>query len=137
MKDFIVTSSWYQNWVPVIARILLSAIFILGGVGKLMNFEGSVGFAASVGVPFPDVAVALALVIELLGGIFLLVGFKTKVTAMIVAVTTLVITFYFHNGFVNSAEVMNGLKNLAIVGGLLLLSVHGPCKMSLDRKMRD
>jgi putative oxidoreductase len=100
MKDFIVTSSWYQNWIPVIARILLAAIFIMGGVGKLMGFEGSVGFAASAGVPFPDVAVALALVIELLGGIFLLVGFKTRVTAMI-------------------------------------LSVHGPCKMSLDRKMRD
>lgn len=137
MKDFIVTSSWYQLWMPVIARVLLAALFIMGGVGKLTDFSGMVGFSAAAGVPFPDVAVALALVIELIGGIFLLVGFKTRMSALLLAITTLVITFYFHNGFVDPTQAIMGMKNLAIIGGLLLLSVHGPCKMSLDRKMRD
>ena len=67
-----------QSWILPLGRLFLAALFIMSGIGKVMGFEGSAGFAASAGMPFPELSIIAAIVIELGAGILLIVGWKTR-----------------------------------------------------------
>src|SRR5271170_3931324 len=86
-----------NNVVTLAGRILMSAIFILAGIGKISAFAGTVGYAAAAHVPMPQVAIAVALTIELLGGLAILVGFETRIAAWIMFLYMIPISFFFHN----------------------------------------
>lgn len=86
-----------NNVVSLAGRILLSSIFVFAGIGKISAFSGTVGYAASVHLPIPSVAIAVALVIELLGGLAILVGFQTRIAAWIVFLYLIPTSFFFHN----------------------------------------
>jgi putative oxidoreductase len=126
-----------NNVVSLAGRILLSAIFIFAGIGKISAFSGTVGYAASVHMPMPSVAIAVALVVELLGGLAILVGFQTRIAAWIVFLYLIPASFFFHNFWaMEGAARMNNqihfLKNVAIMGGLLILAASGAGGMSVD-----
>jgi len=129
----------YQNPTVLLGRILLGLIFVLAGVGKILGFEGAVGYIASKGLPLPQVVAALTICIEVGGGLALMLGFFTRWAAFGLAVFTLLAALIFHN-FWASPEAMkmaqqtNFLKNLSIAGGMLVLAVFGPGALSLDAK---
>ena len=83
--------------LALIARVVLAWFFIPAGWGKIAGFSGAVGFAASAGLPLPEVGVAVGLLIELVGGILLLVGFGTRWAALTLALFTAVAAFFFHD----------------------------------------
>ena len=85
-----------NNVVSLAGRILLSAIFIFAGIGKVSAFSGTVGYAASAHVPMPSVAIAVALVVELSEGLAILVGFQTRIVAWIVFLYVIAASFFFH-----------------------------------------
>ena len=121
----------------LIGRILIAWLFIPAGWSKIAGFSGTVGYATSAGLPMPEVGVAIALVIELIGGLMLLVGFKTRWAALALAVFTAVASFYFHNYWAmpEAQQAVQKLmfgKNIAIVGGLLAFAAFGPGRFSLD-----
>ena len=123
--------------VPLIGRILLSAVFIIAGFGKITGFSGEEMFVASKHLPLPAVALGIALVIELVGGLAILAGFYTRFTAWIVFLYMIPTTFLFHNFWaMQGADRLNNTlhfeKNLAIMGGLLILATFGPGSMSVD-----
>ena len=123
--------------VPLIGRILMSAVFILAGIGKITGFSMEEGFVASKHLPLPAVALAIALIIELVGGLAILVGLYTKFTAWIVFLYMIPTTFIFHNFWaMQGGDRLNNMlhfeKNLAIMGGLLFLAAFGPGPMSVD-----
>lgn len=123
--------------VQLAGRILISVIFIFAGLGKIMAFSGTVAFAASKGVPMPTAAIAAALVVEVLGGLAILVGFQTRIAAWIVFLYLIPISLEFHNFWTMSGmDRMNNqihfLKNVAIMGGLLTLASAGPGALSFD-----
>ncbi|MFZ0978736.1 MAG: DoxX family protein [Candidatus Acidiferrales bacterium] len=123
--------------VPLIGRILISAVFILAGFGKITGFSGEEMFVASKHLPRPAVALGIALVIELVGGLAILAGFYTRFTAWIVFLYMIPTTFLFHNFWaMQGGDRLNNMlhfeKNLAIMGGLLLLATFGPGSMSVD-----
>jgi putative oxidoreductase len=123
--------------VPLIGRILISAVFILAGIGKITGFSGEEGFVASKHLPLPAVALGIALVIELAGGLAILAGFYTRFTAWIVFLYMIPTTFLFHNfwamqGAAQQDNMLHFEKNLAIMGGLLILATFGPGPMSVD-----
>lgn len=125
----------------LIGRILLAYMFVPAGFGKIAGFAGTVGYATSVGLPMPQIGVAAALVIELIGGLMLLVGFKTRWAALALAVFTAVASFFFHNYWAmpEAQQAMQTLmfnKNLAIVGGLLAFAAFGPGRFSIDGRSR-
>lgn len=125
-----------NNVVSLAGRILISAIFIFAGIGKIAAFSGTVGYAASVHLPMPSVAIAVALVVELLGGLAIL-GFQTRIAAWIVFLYLIPASFFFHNFWaMEGAARMNNqihfLKNVAIMGGLLILAANGAGGMSVD-----
>lgn len=128
-----------QNPLALVGRILLALLFIPAGVGKLTGFAGTVAYTASAGVPLPQVAVVLALLVEIIAGLALLLGWQTRWAALALAFFTLVASFFFHKFWALPAEqaAMQQLlfyKNIAVAGGLLAFAAFGPGALSVDAR---
>lgn len=128
-----------QNPLSLIGRLLLAALFLPAGISKIGGFAGTAGYIASKGLPLPEVGAAIAVAVEILGGLALVLGFGTRLAALALALFTLVATFIFHNYWgvpADQAFVQQLMfnKNIAVVGGLLVLAAHGAGAWSLDAK---
>ena len=128
-----------QDVAALVGRLLLAAIFITSGFGKITGFEGTVGYIASKGLPLPQIVAIIAIVAELGGGILLAIGYKARWAALVLAVFTLAAGILFHNYWdVEAAQKMgqqiNFWKNIAITGGFLMAYAFGPGRYSVDRK---
>ena len=126
-----------QNPIALIGRLLLAYLFIPAGIGKLTGFAGTVGYITSKGLPMPEVAAGLAIVVELGVGLMLLVGFQTRWAALVLTLFTLAAGFFFHNYWAVPADqaMVQQLmfnKNVAIAGGLLAFVAFGAGGFSLD-----
>ena len=120
-------------------RILIALFFVLPGWQKLTGFSGSVAYAASAGMPMPQVSVAIGMLIEIFGGLAMLLGFRTRWAALALAVFTLAATFVFHAFWsvpADAAMVQQLMfwKNIAVTGGLLGFAAHGAGGWSLDAR---
>lgn len=116
------------------ARILMAAIFLLSGISKLADPSVAVGYIASVGLPLPTLGLILAISVEILGGLALILGYRTRWAAVALAVFSLATAFAFHNQFGDQNQLIHFLKNLAIAGGLLQIAAFGPGNLSLDAR---
>ena len=128
-----------NDTAALVGRALLAALFIWSGAGKLAGFAGTAGYIASKGLPLPEILAALSVFAELGGGLALLFGFKARWAALMIAVFTAVITPIFHNFWaMPEAQVMMQKisfgKNLAIIGGMLMVFAFGPGRFSIDRR---
>ena len=131
-----------QNPMSLIGRVLLALLFLPAGFSKIGGFDKTVGYISSKGVPLPEASAAIAIAVELGLGLLLLVGFKARWAALGIAIFTVVITFIFHAFWsVPPDQVMQQqqafFKNIAVVGGLLLVVAWGPGAWSLDGKRTD
>ncbi len=127
------------NAMALFGRVLLALVFLLSGIGKLRGFDGTVAYISSVGLPLPSVLAALALALEIVAGVALILGYRTRWAALALAAFTLVAAFLFHNfwSMPEQAQVMQQimfLKNLAIAGGLLMVAAYGPGAWGVDRR---
>lgn len=127
-----------KDWAALLGRILLAGMFVISGYGKIPGFEGTASYIADKGLPMPQVLAALAILIELGGGLAILLGWKTRWAALAVVVFLIVITPIFHAYWASPPDQMMGeqinfLKNVSILGGMLLLLGFGPGHYSLDR----
>jgi putative oxidoreductase len=122
------------NAIPLVGRVLLAAIFVLSGFGKLFAPEATQGYIASAGVPFPQLAFLGAVVVEVGGGLLLAVGYKTRLAALVLAVFSVVAGLIFHNVAGDQNHFIHLLKNLAIAGGLLQVVAFGAGTLSLDAR---
>lgn len=114
-------------------RIFLSVLFLVSGLGKIGAYAGTVAYMASQGVPGALLPVVIAL--EVGGPLFLVLGWKTRITAFLLAGFTLVTALVFHADFADPVQVTLFLKNVAIAGGLLVLVANGAGPLSLDRRL--
>ena len=126
----------------LVGRILLSLVFLIAGYRKLMGVAASAGYFAKLGFPMPEVMVWVAIAIELGGGILLLLGWKARWAASLLALFTLIAAFAAHRFWeVDPAQYANQmnhfLKNLAIVGGMLFVAAVGPGALSVDGRRRS
>ena len=134
-------SNALSNPLALAGRILIALFFVLPGLQKLTGFSGTVAYAASAGMPMPQVSVAIGMLIEIFGGLAMLLGFRTRWAALALAVFTLAATFVFHafwSAPAGAAMVQQLMfwKNIAISGGLLVLAAHGAGAFSLDGRHR-
>jgi len=126
----------------LVGRILLSLVFLVAGYRKLIAVAGSAGYFAKLGFPMPDVMVWVAIAIELGGGILLLLGWKARWAAWLLALFTLIAAFAAHRFWeVDPAQYANQmnhfLKNLAIIGGMMFVAAVGPGALSVDGRRRS
>lgn len=116
------------------ARVLLSILFILAGYAKLTDIAGTAGWFGSIGLPMPTVTTVVVGLVELLGGLAILVGFQTRVAAVVLALFVLGATAVAHLDFSQAGNALMLQKNLGLTGGFLLLAVLGAGAYSIDAK---
>jgi putative oxidoreductase len=121
----------------LIGRIGLSAIFILAGIGKFMDYSSTAAYMASKGMPVIPFFLYAAAIVEFLGGLGLLLGFKTRYCAAILALFLIPTTFIFHDfwnveGVTRHLQMAMFMKNLAIFGGLFYVIGCGAGRFSVD-----
>lgn len=124
----------------LIGRVLLSAIFIIAGYGKLTALSGTIGYLSSLGLPAPSLLIWGVLAIELLGGLAILVGFLTVPAALVVGIFSAAAGYIGHFGQGGDDAMMVAInqqafmKDLAIMGGLFVLAAFGPGGLSIDAR---
>ncbi|MCO5062961.1 MAG: DoxX family protein [Rhizobiaceae bacterium] len=123
-----------SNLFALIGRIFLSVLFILSGFAKLTGLAGTAQFFAAVGLPAPTIVAVLVGLLELFGGLAILVGFQTRIVALVLAVFTLAATAIAHLNFADPMQLLMAQKNLAIAGGFLALAALGAGIYSVDAK---
>ena len=126
-----------NHYGPLVARLMIAAIFVVSGFGKMTGFDGTVGFIASKGLPLPQLAAIAAIVVELGGGILLILGWKTRWAAAAMCIFTVVAALIFHNFWVVPAEqaqnqMIHFMKNICMAGGLLYVVVFGSGPLAVD-----
>lgn len=129
----------YRDGLLLLVRVLLMLLFVIFGWEKLVGFQGTIGYMASVGAPMPAVAAVVAVVVEFVFGILIILGFYTRPLAVILAIYTVITGLighqYWHmTGMEQYMAMINFYKNVSIAGGFLALALTGPGKYSIDRK---
>lgn len=115
-------------------RVLLSAIFLLSGVSKISAPAGMIGYIEAVGLPFPTLALALAILTEGVGGIALILGYRTRLAAAGLAVFSVATALAFHNQLSDQNQFIHFFKNIAMAGGLAQVVAFGAGRFSLDAR---
>ena len=122
------------NILDLFARILISTLFLINGIFKITNYDGTVDWMEGYGVP--GILIIPAIIIEILGPILIIVGYQTKITAAFLSLFCLLTEIIFHNEFSNQMQLTSFLKNIALAGGFLFLVINGSKKFSLDNKSK-
>jgi putative oxidoreductase len=116
----------------LMGRILLSAIFLMSGLGKLTNFTGTQQYMANYGMPMTKFFLICAIILEIGGGLSILLGYRAKWGALALVIFLIPATLIFHTRFSDQIQMIMFMKNLAIMGGLVLIATQGAGPLSID-----
>jgi putative oxidoreductase len=121
-----------NRYLPLLGRVMIGAPFILSGLGKLMAHDATVGYIGSVGLPLPQLAWVIALLVEIGGGALLVSGFRARLVALVMALFALATALSFHRNFADQNQMIHFLKNVMLAGGLLQIVYFGAGPLSID-----
>ena len=122
--------------IAVIGRVLIATLFLVSGFGKLAAPAATIGYIASAGLPVPTLGYAIALFVEIVLPIMLVLGYKTRLTAAILAVFSVVTALVFHLQLSDQNQSIHFLKNIVVAGGLLQIVAFGGGLLSLDSRRK-
>lgn len=128
-----------KNHTPVLAavgRILIVVLFFVSGAGKVTAPAMVQGYIASAGLPAPVLAWLIAIIVEIGGGILLVIGYQTQIVAVIIAVYCVAAALSFHHNFADQNDLFHFLKDVSIAGGLLQVAAFGAGAWSLDARRK-
>ena len=120
------------SYLPAAGRVLMATLFLVSGFGKLMAPAATKGYIAAAGLPWPEVAYLVAVAVELGLALALVLGYRARLVAALMAAFTVVTAFGFHADFADGNQMNHFLKNLAISGGLLYVTAYGAGGFALD-----
>ncbi len=121
-----------QNYVSLFGRIFLVAIFVVSGLHKIADPQGTQQYMAAMGMPMTRFFLIGAIFLELAGSASLLLGYWTRVGATLLIIFMIPATVIFHTNFSDQVQFIMFMKNLAMMGGLLTVLAFGPGRLSLD-----
>ena len=121
--------------MEVLGRIFLSALFLINGISKILYYEGTLEYMENFNVP--NYLLIPAIIIEILFPILLIIGYKTRLSAIVLSLFTILLAVIFHTDFSNQVQLTQFLKNFAIAGGLIIIFINSPGKFSLDYKLKS
>jgi putative oxidoreductase len=122
-----------RDYAATGGRALIASIFLLSGMSKLTDPAGTLAYIESVGLPFPHLAYLGAIAVEILGALALVLGYRTRLVALVIAAFSIVTAVFFHAAWADPNQFIHFFKNVAIAGGLLQVAVIGGGRLSLDR----
>ena len=120
------------NIIDFVARILISALFLLNGIFKISNYDGTVGWMEGFGIP--GILLIPAIILEIVGPILIILGYKAKIAAGLLSLFCIATAVIFHNDFSDQMQLGSFLKNIALAGGFLFIFINGTKDFSLDKK---
>ena len=121
------------NVLDLLGRVLISTLFLLNGVFKISNYDGTVGWIESFGMP--GILIIPAIILEFIGPILIIVGYKAKIAAGFLSLFCILTAIIFHNDFSDQMQLTSFLKNIALAGGFLFIVVHGTKDLSIEKKI--
>jgi putative oxidoreductase len=121
------------NILDLIARFFISLIFLLSGINKIGNYEGTVGWMESLGMP--GIFLIPAIILEIVAPILIMVGYKVKISAALLSVFCVATAIIFHSDFSDQMQFISFMKNIGLAGGFLFIVVNGAKDFSLDKKL--
>ena len=122
------------NLADLIGRILISGLFLLNGIFKINNYDGTIEWMESFGMP--GILVVPAIILEVAGPVLIIIGYKTKLAAGLLSLFCIATAIIFHNDFSNQMQFTSFLKNIALAGGFLILFVNGAKDLSIDNNFK-
>ena len=128
------TASPAGSALPLLGRVGIAAIFVLSGFSKLAAPAATIGYIQSTGLPLPQLGLAIAILVELVGGIALVLGYRTRIVATILAGFSIATAVVFHSALGDQNQFIHFFKNVAIAGGLLNVIALGGGTWSLDAR---
>jgi putative oxidoreductase len=123
---------WLKSLASLCGRILLVLIFLSSGIDKIENFEGTAKFMAQYGMPYPSFFLFGAIILELAGSVFVILGYYTRFGALLLLIFLIPTTIIFHTNFDDPIQIVMLMKNISMFGGCLVLLGMGPGRFSLD-----
>lgn len=123
------------RYLPFLGRLLIGLPFAMSGLGKLAAYGPTTAKIAAVGLPLPPLAYAIAVVLELGGGLLLIAGYQARLVAMALALFSLATAVSFHSNFADQNQMIHFLKNVMMAGGLLQIAAFGAGALSLDHRL--
>jgi putative oxidoreductase len=122
------------RYLPFVGRLLIGLPFALSGFGKLAAIGPTTEMIRAAGLPLPSLALALAVIVELGGGLLLIAGFRARTVAAVLALFSLATALSFHRNFADQNQMIHFLKNVMMAGGLLQIVAFGAGALSLDNR---
>jgi putative oxidoreductase len=123
-----------MDWVGLLGRVLMSAIFIQAGIMKAMAPAATMAFFAKDGLPVPGVAYAVALLVEIGGGVLFLAGWRARLTALVLGIWCIATAMVAHYHPENRDQMIHFMKNVCMAGGFLQVVAFGAGRISVDRR---
>jgi putative oxidoreductase len=122
------------HYLPAFGRLLMATIFLMSGLSKLAAPAATIGYIGSIGAPLPALGYALAVLVEIGGGALILLGYKTRAAALIIALYCVATALMFHHALGDQNQMIHFFKNIAMTGGFLQLVAFGAGTFSLDSR---
>ncbi len=121
------------NILDLVGRVSISLVFLLSGINKIVNYEGSIGWMESFGMP--GIFLIPAIILEIGAPILIIIGYKVKIAAALLSVFCIATALIFHTDFSNQMQFVSFMKNIALAGGFLFLVINDTKDFSLERKL--
>ncbi len=126
-----------MKYLPLAARVCLCLIFLKAGISHILGFNSTVEMMSNSGLPFANILLLFTIVFQLLGGLSLLLGYQIKLGSILLIVFLIPATLVFHNPIANPSEINNFLKNIGLMGGLLMTIYTGAGALSIDSRQES
>ena len=122
-----------KNILDLFGRIMISTLFLLNGVFKINNYDGTIGWMEGFGLP--EILIIPAIILEVIGPILIILGYKAKIAAGFLSLFCILTAIIFHNDFSDQMQFTSFLKNIALAGGFLFIVVNGTKDLSIEKKI--
>ncbi|GLS18180.1 LysR family transcriptional regulator [Labrys miyagiensis] len=124
------------RYLPFVGRLMIGLPFAMSGLSKLGAYGATTGMISAVGLPFPPLAFAVAVAVELGGGLLLIAGYRTRTVAAALALFALATAVSFHANFADQNQMIHFLKNVMMAGGLVQIAAFGAGALSIDNRRK-
>lgn len=124
------------RYLPFAGRLMIGLPFAMSGLSKLGAYGATTGLISAVGLPFPPLAFAVAVAVELGGGLLLVAGYRARSVAIVLALFSLATAVSFHSNFADQNQMIHFLKNVMMAGGLLQIAAFGAGALSIDNRRK-